>query len=123
MSDEQQMLARVRAAVAQATAPLAAEIRALTQELRELNGGGSPSWPAPAPAVDVAAPPQLLSANQVAERLCISKSMVYTLMRRGTLRTIRIGRLPRVRESDVAAYIDSHHPPPNPGSLGFRHNP
>ena len=51
-------------------------------------------------------PPLLLRPRQIAERLQCSYSMVLALIRRGDLRAVYVGRLPRVREGDLAAYVD-----------------
>jgi excisionase family DNA binding protein len=48
---------------------------------------------------------RLLTPDDVAKRLSVSRSMIYTLVRRGDLRALRIGRLPRVTETDLAAYL------------------
>jgi excisionase family DNA binding protein len=49
---------------------------------------------------------RLLRPKQVAERLECSYSMVLALIRRGDLLAVHVGRLPRVRDVDLAAYID-----------------
>jgi excisionase family DNA binding protein len=49
---------------------------------------------------------RLLTPRQIAERLQCSYSMVLALIRRGDLRAVYVGRLPRVRDVDLAAYID-----------------
>jgi excisionase family DNA binding protein len=56
------------------------------------------------PAVPLAR--RLLTPRQVAEQLQCSYSMVLALIRRGDLAAVYVGRLPRVREADLAAYID-----------------
>jgi excisionase family DNA binding protein len=48
---------------------------------------------------------QLLKANEVAERLNISRSQAFTLMRNGDLPTVRFGRLVRVRPEDLESFI------------------
>ncbi len=48
---------------------------------------------------------RLLRVEQVAERLACGKSMVYTLVNRGELPGVNVGRLVRVRESDLNAYL------------------
>jgi excisionase family DNA binding protein len=58
-----------------------------------------------APAVP-AAPSRLLPPTAVAERLAVSRSMVYALVRRGDLPATYVGRLPRIAEVDLAAYIE-----------------
>lgn len=48
---------------------------------------------------------QLLKANAVAERLNISRSQAFILMRNGELPVIRIGKLVRVRPDDLEMFI------------------
>jgi excisionase family DNA binding protein len=48
---------------------------------------------------------QLLKANEVAQRLNISRSQAFTLMRNGELPTVRFGRLCRVRPEDLEDFI------------------
>lgn len=47
----------------------------------------------------------LLKGNDVAQRLNISRSKAYQLMRRGDIPTVRIDGSVRVRESDLDEYI------------------
>ena len=47
----------------------------------------------------------LLTGNDVAKRLNISRSMAYILMRRGGIRVVRIGRSVRVRPGDLQTFI------------------
>jgi putative molybdopterin biosynthesis protein len=58
----------------------------------------------------------LLTAEQVAERLQISQSFAYTLMSRGEIPTVRLGRSVRVRPQDLEKYIESniHNPTSTP---------
>jgi excisionase family DNA binding protein len=49
---------------------------------------------------------QLLTLQQVAERLQVSMSTVRRLVDAGKLRSVRIGRNLRVRPEDLAAYIE-----------------
>lgn len=49
---------------------------------------------------------QLLTPKEIARQLRCSYSMVLALIRRGELRAVYIGRLPRVRETDLTEYID-----------------
>lgn len=51
---------------------------------------------------------RLLTGEEVADLLHISRSLTYQLMRRGDIPTVRIGRLVRVRRSDLQAYVDDH---------------
>lgn len=50
-------------------------------------------------------PPFLLNSDQVAEILGTSKSYAYTLMRRGELPVVRLGRAVRVRPGDLDNFI------------------
>jgi excisionase family DNA binding protein len=106
MSSEEQQLARIRASIAQAFAPLAAEIRALTEELRELNAGGGGLHRG-----QVAGAPALLTAGQVAKKLSVSTGTVYNLIRMRKLRVVQIGRVPRISEADLAAFLESRDGP------------
>ena len=47
----------------------------------------------------------LLKAKDVAERLNISRSQAFVLMRDGSLPTIRFGRCVRVRPQDLEQFI------------------
>jgi excisionase family DNA binding protein len=47
----------------------------------------------------------LLKATEVAVRLNVSRSLAYTLMRKGIIPTIRIQRTIRVRPIDLEEYI------------------
>lgn len=48
----------------------------------------------------------LLTANEVAEQLRVSTMTVYRLVRRGELPAVRVGRNYRIRQRDLAAYLD-----------------
>lgn len=48
---------------------------------------------------------RLLKSDEVAEILQISRSMAYTLMKRGDIPTVRIGTSVRVRPEDLDKYI------------------
>jgi excisionase family DNA binding protein len=62
----------------------------------------------------------LLTAEQVAERLQISQSFAYTLMSRGEIPTVRMGRSVRVRPQDLEKYIESNiHNPTSTPSRGL----
>ena len=50
----------------------------------------------------------LLKAKDVAEILQISHAMAYTLMQRGEIPTVRIGKVRRVRPDDLIKYIESN---------------
>ena len=49
---------------------------------------------------------QLLTLQQVADRLQVSMSTVRRLVDAGKLKTVRIGRNLRVRPEDLAVYIE-----------------
>ena len=49
----------------------------------------------------------MLTPPQVCERLGISKTYLYRMMQAGELRSVRVGRLRRIRPSDLEAYIAS----------------
>ena len=51
-------------------------------------------------------PERYLSAEQIAERLNVSAQSVRAWLRTGKLKGVRAGRLWRVRESDLAAFLD-----------------
>ncbi|MBT4511961.1 MAG: helix-turn-helix domain-containing protein [Chloroflexi bacterium] len=50
---------------------------------------------------------QLLTAVQVAERLNTSKAFAYTLLRRGEMPVVRMGKTVRVRPEDLEMFIVS----------------
>jgi excisionase family DNA binding protein len=47
----------------------------------------------------------LLTAQDVAQMMQISKSMAYLLMQRGQIKTVKIGRAVRVRPIDLERFI------------------
>jgi excisionase family DNA binding protein len=57
-------------------------------------------------AVDALSP--LLSINEVAQLLGISRPTVYSLIRRGELTPIRVGERARFEPTDVRAYLERH---------------
>jgi excisionase family DNA binding protein len=57
-----------------------------------------------APAADVLSP--LLSINEVARLLSVSRRTVYALIRRGDLAPIRVGERLRFEQADVRAYLE-----------------
>jgi excisionase family DNA binding protein len=63
-------------------------------------------WGVPNDKEIIAMVDQLLTGEQVAEILHISRSFAYSLMKRGELPTIRIGSSVRVRIDDLEAYIE-----------------
>lgn len=54
-----------------------------------------------------AAPPDMLSVDDAARRLGISRTTLYQLADRGGLRTVKVGRRRLVAASDLAAYIEA----------------
>ena len=50
----------------------------------------------------------LLKAKDVAERLNISRSQAFCLMRNGEIPTVKFGKLVRVREEDLENFIQSN---------------
>lgn len=49
---------------------------------------------------------RLLTVAEVASVMRVSRMTVYRLIRRGQLTAIKVGRNYRVRERDLAAYLD-----------------
>jgi excisionase family DNA binding protein len=54
-----------------------------------------------------AAPKLLLTVEEAAERLGIGRTTTFALIRTGALRSVRIGRLRRVRTTDLDSYAAS----------------
>lgn len=54
------------------------------------------------------APPRmLLTVTEVATELGCGRDTVYALLTRGDLPSVHIGRLRRIRHSDLTAYVES----------------
>jgi excisionase family DNA binding protein len=53
-------------------------------------------------------PEDLLTIKHVAERLKLSEYRCYELTRTGILKSVRLGKLVRVRVSDLNAYLANH---------------
>ena len=51
---------------------------------------------------------KLLNANDVATILCVSKSLVYHLMREKKITYVQIENAKRVRRADLDKYIEDH---------------
>ncbi|NLN70317.1 MAG: helix-turn-helix domain-containing protein [Chloroflexi bacterium] len=49
---------------------------------------------------------RLLDAQDIAERLRVSKPQVYVMMRRGDFPIVKMGRLKRVRQADIEEFIN-----------------
>lgn len=58
---------------------------------------------------------RLLTAEDLAEMLRVSTYHAYDLLRRGAIPTVRLGRLVRVREEDVRAFIERSSQPHSDG--------
>jgi excisionase family DNA binding protein len=56
-------------------------------------------------AAAIQAVDRLLTPDEVGKRLTVSRSMIYTLIKRGELRALYVGRLPRITEAALAAYL------------------
>ena len=50
----------------------------------------------------------LLKPKEVGERLSISRSQVYVLLREGLIPNLRFGRCVRVRQEDLEEFIESN---------------
>ncbi len=60
----------------------------------------------------------LLTAREVAEAMRVSTMTVYRLIKSGELRAIRVGKHLRIRESDVASYLETRVVGAHDGSEG-----
>lgn len=49
----------------------------------------------------------LLTASDIAKRLSISRAMAYRLMQRGLIPTVKLGTVRRVRQEDLAKFIQA----------------
>ena len=61
---------------------------------------------------------QLLTAAEVAEQLRVSTMTIYRLIRSGELPAVRVGRNYRVREEELAAYLEAQIVDPATLDLG-----
>ncbi len=50
-------------------------------------------------------PEKLYTAAELAKILKVSRSFAYNLMRIGEIRHVRLGRLRRIRQSDITEYV------------------
>jgi excisionase family DNA binding protein len=48
---------------------------------------------------------QLLTPDQVAKRLAVSRSMVYAEIKKTKMKALYVGRLPRITEAALAEYL------------------
>lgn len=62
----------------------------------------------------------LLTANQVAERLAISRPTLYRLIGKGKIVPVRFGSAIRFRPEDVAKLIEDSVDKPDPHAWGPR---
>jgi excisionase family DNA binding protein len=60
---------------------------------------------------------KLLTPEQVAERLQMSRLTIVHWLRVGKLPSIRLGKLYRVREGDLEATLQAHQHPGHRGSV------
>lgn len=56
---------------------------------------------------DYGIPGPLLTVNDVARLLVVSRPTVYALLRKGELRSLRVGERLRFRPDDIDAYLES----------------
>ena len=57
-------------------------------------------------------PEKLMKADEVAERLNISRAFAYKLMQQGKIRSVAIGGARRVRPEDLLDFIEGCLDPP-----------
>lgn len=68
----------------------------------------------------IALPADLLTPNEAARKLRTSKAALYEWLARGDIRHYRVGRLVRIREADLAEYLERrrNEPPARPSRYG-----
>ena len=77
----------------------------LTELLAQLAAAVAEPEPSPAPPTPVASTVRvLLSVEEAAERLSISRTRVYALIKAGDLVSVRVGRLRRVPAEALAEF-------------------
>jgi excisionase family DNA binding protein len=60
--------------------------------------------------MDISADEELITVKEAAQLLKCKDSYIYTLMRRGKLPTVKLGRrFTRIRKADVLALIQQHY--------------
>ncbi len=52
--------------------------------------------------------PRLLSVKAVAEATTVPATTIYTMIARGDIECVRIGRAVRIREDDLVRWIETH---------------
>ena len=52
---------------------------------------------------------RLLTVNEVADHLRVSRMTVYRLIRQGDMAALRVGRNYRLREEDVHSYLNERY--------------
>jgi excisionase family DNA binding protein len=60
------------------------------------------------PYLQVEQTKRLLSAEDLARELGVGRTTAYSLLWSGTIRSMKVGRLRKVRRSDVDAFIEAH---------------
>ena len=55
---------------------------------------------------------ELMTPIEAAERARVSAKSIYRWASRGDLGRVRLGRLVRIRRSDLEAFLDRNHDPP-----------
>jgi len=58
-------------------------------------------------------PRDFVTPREAAQRMRVSKAALYEWLRRGELRSYRAGRLLRIRESDIATYLNARRSEPS----------
>ncbi|MCB0927096.1 MAG: helix-turn-helix domain-containing protein [Mycobacterium sp.] len=86
------------------TVPTRSELAVKIAELVDAAVSAAAPAPTAAPHEDT----YLLRAEKAAERLGVSRSQVYAMIKSGELEGVRVGRWINVPVSSVRAYIDSH---------------
>jgi excisionase family DNA binding protein len=51
---------------------------------------------------------RLLTADEVAYELNVSRSFAYQLMQKGSIRVVKLGRAVRVRRQDLEAFVEAN---------------
>jgi len=77
----------------------------MARDLADLTAAIAPSTPARRPR---RAGVQAYTVEQVAEILNVGRDKVYSLLRTGQLRSIKIGKLRRITDQHLAEFIASH---------------